>query len=51
MLTTFLISEIDAFSLVLSSGNNERIFHEKVQEFFINKRGRYLSGETGPEFE
>ena len=38
-------------NLVLSSGNNERIFHEKVQEFFINKRGRYLSGETSPEFE
>ena len=38
-------------NLVLSSGNNGRIFHEKVQDFFTNKRGRYLSGETGPEFE
>ena len=38
-------------NLVLSSGNNERIFHEKAPEFFTNKRGRYLSGETGPEFE
>ena len=26
-------------------------FHEKVQDFFTNKRDRYLSGETGPEFE
>ena len=38
-------------NLVLSSGNNGRIFHEKVQDFFTNKRGRYLSGEAGPEFE
>lgn len=38
-------------NLVLSSGNNERIFHEKAPDFFTNKRGRYLSGETGPEFE
>mgnify|MGYP003371553988 CR=1 FL=1 len=38
-------------NLVLSSGNNGRIFHEKVQDFFTNKRGRYLSGETSPEFE
>lgn len=32
-------------------GNNGRIFHEKALEFITNKRGRYLSGETGPEFE
>ncbi|OKZ12001.1 MAG: hypothetical protein BHV76_03150 [Phocaeicola plebeius] len=36
-LLTFLISEIDAFSLVLSSGNSERIFHEKAPDFLQTK--------------
>ena len=44
-LLTFLISEIDAFSLVLSSRNNERIFHEKVQEFFTKTKETGISAE------